>query len=97
MYQAYDRHRWEAAREPRPGHSPLDFAQLDPRTLVHPLIFCPPLAQGTRYLLVQRNLGGARVVLGIGRAQLPHPVSNLAEVRQRGARLGAGEVFLLPS
>ena len=97
MYQAYDRHRWESAWEPKPVQSGLDCTRLDARTLVHPLLLCPPLEQGTRYLLVQRKPGGARVVLGMGRARSPHPVSNLADVRQRAAGLGAGEVFLLPS
>lgn len=97
MYRAYDHYLWARAAEPEPPCSPLDIARLDPRTLVHPLVLCPPLPQGVRYLLVQRRLGGQRVIKGFGRARSLHPTLNLAEVRQTAARLGAGEVYLLPS
>jgi len=97
MYQAYDRWRWQSARDSGPPGSPFDVSQLDPRVLVHSLVLCPPVPEGIRYLLVERRTGGARVVLALGRTQSPHPTLNLAQIRQRGAQLGACEVFLLPA
>ena len=44
----------------------------DPRTLIHPLVLCPPIAKGKRYLLVERKWWGQRDVLKIGRARSPH-------------------------
>src|SRR5437868_531670 len=38
------------------------------RLLVHPLVLCPPIARGERYLLVQRTWWGQRNVLKTGRA-----------------------------
>ena len=97
MYQAYDRWRWQSAPDPGPPGSPLDVSQLDLRVLMHPPVRCPPVPKGVRYLLVERRTGGARDVLGLRRTQSPHPTLNLAQIRQRGARLGAAEVFLLSS
>ena len=98
MYQAYDRHLWERIPEPpAPEAIPLDASRLDCRVVVHPLLMCPPLPRHTRYLLVRRRLGGQRDILGEGRARSPHPTLNLADVRQQGARLGAGEVYVLPA
>ena len=75
---------------------PLTGDQLDPRVVVHPLILCPPLGHGVRYVLVRRDWPGTRNVLGVGRATSGHASANLAEVRLRAARLGANEVHCFP-
>ena len=69
----------------------------DPRILIHPLVLCPPIAKGKRYLLVERKWWGQRDVLKIGRARSPHESVNLARVRHTAARLGATEVHVLPA
>jgi hypothetical protein len=69
----------------------------DWRILMHPLVLCPPIAKGKRYLLVERNWWGQRDVLKIGRARSPHESVNLARVRHTAARLGATEVHILPA
>jgi hypothetical protein len=69
----------------------------DCRTVVHPLVLCPPIAKGKRYLLVERRWWGQRDVLKIGRARSPHGSLNLARVRHTAARLGATEVHILPT
>lgn len=69
----------------------------DTRVLIHPLLFCPPLPKETRYGLVWRDELGSRSLLGTGVTVNSHPPLNLAHVRQRGARLGANEVFLFPA
>ena len=98
MYRAYDRHLYERFETPvTPGLAPLRGDQLDPRVVVHPLILCPPLGHGVRYALVRRDWPGTRNVLGVGRASSVHESANLAEVRERAARLGANEVHLLPA
>ena len=51
---------------------PLSRDQLNPRVVVHPLLFCPPLAQGARYVLVKRDWPGVRNVLGVGHAISVH-------------------------
>jgi hypothetical protein len=98
MYRAYDRCLYERPRDAsasattsllRPEH-------LDRRVVVHPLLFCPPLPHGTRYILVKRDWPGTRNVLGVGRAMSAHDSSNLAAERLRAARLGANEVHVLP-
>lgn len=97
MYRAYDRHLYEHCAEPaKPRVVPLSADQLDPRVVVHPLLFCPPLGQGVRYVLVRREWPGSRNLLGMGRATSVHESTNLAEVRLRAARLGANEVHLVP-
>jgi hypothetical protein len=65
--------------------------------LIHPLVLCPPIAKGKRYLLVERTWWGQREVLKAGRARSPHENLNLARVRHTAARLGATEVHILPS
>ena len=67
----------------------------DCRIVVHPLVLCPPIAKGKRYLLVERRWWGQRDVLKIGRARSPHESVNLARVRHTAARLGATEVHIL--
>ena len=69
----------------------------DCRIVVHPLVLCPPIAKGKRYLLVERKWWGQRDVLKIGRARSPHESVNLARVRHTAARLGATEVHILPT
>ena len=99
MYRAYDRYLYErpidepAAATP----CPLTAEHLDPRVVVHPLLFCPPLARGARYVLVKCDWPGTRNVLGVGRAMSVHASINLADARLRAARLGANEVHVLPA
>jgi hypothetical protein len=64
------------------------------RVVVHTLVDCPIIPQGTRYKLVQ-VIGGKRSTLAIGRATSRYATLNLANVRRRGARLGIQEVHLL--
>ena len=68
----------------------------DCRNVVHPLLFCPPVPKGIRYLLVRRTPEGAREMLHAGRASSPHPTLNLATIRRTAATLGANEVHVLP-
>src|SRR5262245_52508257 len=71
-------------------------AELEHRlTVVHPLLFCPPIPKGERYELVARTWWGERHVLASGRTHSPHDTLNLARVRQTAARLGANEVHIL--
>jgi hypothetical protein len=99
MYRAYDRHLYERPTDASAltTTTPLAPEHLDPRVVVHPLLFCPPLPYGTRFVLVKRDWPGTRNVLGVGRAMSPHESSNLAAVRLRAARLGADEVHVLPA
>lgn len=57
---------------------------------VHPLRFCPPVADAT-YMLVRRE-GDRRRVLAVGRTHNEAASLNLAEIRQMAAQLGANEV-----
>lgn len=66
------------------------------RAVVHPLLFCPPIPKNARYCLVSRNRSGARKILGTGKALNSHPPLNLAIIRQRGAKLCANEVYVIP-
>ena len=99
MYRAYDRYLYEGftVTPAAPSIIPLAADQLDPRVVVHPLLFCPPLGRDQRYVLVRREWPGSRSALGVGRASSVHESMNLAEVRLRAARLGANEVHLLPA
>src|ERR1700730_9506378 len=74
-------HFWRGASGRRYAHT------------VYGLIECPPLPQAT-YLLVRRDDAGRREVLHIGLAESDAPTLNLAQLRQRGATLGANEVHL---
>jgi hypothetical protein len=98
MYRAYDRHLYERFTDTpaTPKIDPLAADKLDPRVVVHPLLYCPPLPQGVRYLLVRREWPGMRHVQAIGRAGSLHESINLATVRLRARRVGANEVHLLP-
>ena len=96
MYRAYDRHLYERPADPQ-AVVPLTGDQLGPRVIVHPLLFCPPLPQGARYVLVKRDWPGMRNVIAVGRASSKHATENLAGVRLRAARLGANEVHDLPT
>jgi hypothetical protein len=100
MYRAYDRHLYERSADTPPATPrivALSGEQLDPRVIVHPLLFCPPLGQGVRYVLVRREWPGTRNAVAVGGATSVHESINLAEVRMRAARLGANEVHLLPA
>jgi hypothetical protein len=60
---------------------------------VYSLVECPPLPRAA-YVLVRRNGSGSRTALHIARAESDAPTLNLAQIRQRGATLGADEVHV---
>jgi len=60
---------------------------------VYELFECPPLP-AANYVLVRREPGARRKVLSIGRVGNSVASLNLAEIRQRGAELGADEVHV---
>ena len=60
---------------------------------VYGLIECPPLPQAT-FILVRRDAGGWRQPLHVGVASGSSATLNLAQVRHRGAQLGANEVHV---
>jgi hypothetical protein len=60
---------------------------------VYELFECPPLP-AANYVLVRREPGARRKVLSIGRVGNSASSLNLAEIRQRGAELGADEVHV---
>ena len=60
---------------------------------VYSLIECPPLP-AAGYVLVKRDVLGRRTALRVGLGHSDAPSVNLAEVRQRGAQLGANEVHV---
>lgn len=64
------------------------------REIIVPLVLCPEVCAGTKYSLVRRDDEGAIILRYSGMLTSPHPSLNLAKLRQRGARLGAGEVEL---
>ena len=65
----------------RAARSLLPLLMLDNRLiLIHPLVLCPPIKKGERYLLVERTWWGQRDVLKVGRARSPHESLNLARV-----------------
>ena len=74
-------HFWRGASTRRYVHS------------VYSLIECPPLPSAV-YLLVRRSKDGQRRVLHINCGRSDAPTLNLAQVRQRGAQLGANEVHV---
>lgn len=49
--------------------------------IVHPLLFCAPLAKDTRCVLVVRKPWGQRIVLSRRTASSPHKTVNLARIR----------------
>lgn len=60
---------------------------------VHSLLSCPRLPRAT-YVLVREEDDGQRSALRIGRTSSDCGSINLAEVRRRGAQLGATEVHV---
>ena len=60
---------------------------------VYSLFDCPAVA-AANYVLVRREDVTRRAVLAIGRLQSESATLNLAEIRQRGANLGADEVHI---
>jgi hypothetical protein len=102
MYRAYDNWQFDSGRRPEPARQPepsgpeWGSGSSNPlRTLVHPLVFCPPLARGTQYQLVRRSWPGMRTVLAEGRAPYMQQALNLALVRRAAATIGANEVHVL--
>jgi hypothetical protein len=74
-------HFWAGASGKRYVHS------------VYQLLECPPLP-AANYVLVRRRANGRAEALSIGRVGNGAPSLNLAEIRQRGAELGADEVHV---
>lgn len=74
-------HFWTGASGKRYVHS------------VYDLLDCPPMP-AVNYVLVQRTANGRAEALSIGRVNHGAPSLNLAEIRQRGAELGADEVHV---
>ena len=60
---------------------------------VYELLDCPALPSAN-YVLVRREAGARRKVLSIGRVGNTAASLNLAEIRRRGAELGADEVHV---
>jgi hypothetical protein len=60
---------------------------------VYSLIECPPMPKAG-FLLVRRDETGRREVLHIALGDSDAPTLNLAQIRQRGAMLGANEVHV---
>jgi hypothetical protein len=60
---------------------------------VYSLIECPPLPDAP-YTLVHRDRAGNRVALHIASGDSHAPTLNLAQIRHRGATLGANEVHV---
>ena len=60
---------------------------------VYSLIECPPLPKAS-YILVRRDASGQRTALHVGLGQSDAATLNLAQIRQRGAQLGANEVHV---
>ena len=60
---------------------------------VYSLFDCPAVA-AANYVLVRREGQARRAILAIGRLQNDSASMNLAEIRQRGANLGADEVHI---
>ena len=60
---------------------------------VYNLLECPAVPAGN-YVLVRREQNGWHTVLAIGRLSSAAHSLNLAEIRQRGAELGADEVHV---
>ena len=74
-------HFWTGASGKRYVHS------------VYDLLDCPPMP-AVNYVLVRRAANGRAEALSIGRVNHGAPSLNLAEIRQRGAELGADEVHV---
>lgn len=60
---------------------------------VYSLLECPPLPKAS-YILVHRDRNGWRTALHVDLGRSDAPTLNLAQVRQRGAQLGANEVHV---
>jgi hypothetical protein len=60
---------------------------------VYSLLECPALPMGN-YILVNRDTDGHRSVLSVGSVSHEAASLNLAEIRHRGAELGANEVHI---
>lgn len=60
---------------------------------IYSLVECPTLPAGN-YILAHRDTEGRRIVLAVGRVGNAAASLNLAEIRRRGAQLGANEVHV---
>ncbi len=90
-YELDEQHNSEAPDGPSIAPTELN----EPGSLIHPLLYCPPLAKGVRYVLVIRKPWGQRIALSRRTATSQHGSINLARIRQEGATLGANEVHVL--
>ncbi len=79
--EAHSFHFWTGASGKRYVHS------------VYDLLECPPMPEAN-YVLVRRDARGRPEALSIGRVTNGAASLNLAEIRQRGAELGADEVHV---
>jgi hypothetical protein len=96
-------HRSEAAAQPEPrngetaaSHQFTFWRGASGQRYVHTvytLIECPVLPPAN-YMLVRADAGGRRCILRTGRLEHEAPSLNLAEIRHRGAQLGANEVHV---
>jgi hypothetical protein len=60
---------------------------------VYSLLDCPEIP-AANFLLVHRDASGRRTVLALGHVKHGSASLNLAELRHRGARLGANEIHI---
>lgn len=60
---------------------------------IYSLLDCPALSAGN-YILARRGENGQRTIVEIGYMSAAAPSLNLADIRQRGATLGANEVHV---
>ncbi len=60
---------------------------------IYSLLDCPALSSAN-FVLVRREVDGQRTVLAISRLGANSPSLNLADIRHRGAMLGANEVHV---
>lgn len=60
---------------------------------IYTLLDCPALS-AANFILVRRESNGQRQVLAISRLAAASPSLNLADIRHRGAMLGANEVHV---
>lgn len=61
---------------------------------VYSLLECPPVPASA--IVFARREGGRLTVLALGEVRHGAPTRNLAEIRQRGATLGANEIYVRP-
>jgi hypothetical protein len=86
-----------AVEEPKPAGARFQFwTGASGKRYVHTIydLFECPALPAANYVLIKREAGQRRQILSIGRVCHSSPSLNLAEIRQRGAELGAHEVHV---